>query len=193
MSTPEIFRKILAPYLMIGGVGGGLVLILLFLSVFALGYNPLFSEYLFWDVMLLSFAVFLASLNYHIKNTFKGYKILQSISMNALASILAIMIYTTFLGLALDYFDKSVEQYKEVSLNEVMSNREQFLERGLKDEDVDRYLEDIRAKEPRQIALDILQKLFLASPFIVFIAFVLILLMHFVMLVSRDRLIKSQE
>ena len=178
---------------MIGGIGGGASLIILFLACLLMGYNPLNSEYLFWDVLLLSFSVFLAALNYHIKRKFQGYKILQTIVLNALATLLGIMIYVTFLGLILPSQEKIVEEYKSNSYQEVSENRESFLERGLKEEDIDIYLEDIRSKTSVQITMDTLQKLFLASPFIVFIAFVLILLMHFVLILSRDKVIKNQK
>ncbi len=193
MSTSEKIKNVLAPYLLIGGIGGGFALILMFLLVYFSRFNPLDSEYLFWDVILLSFAVFLASLNYHIKNAFRSYKILQTIVLNALAALLGVMIYVSFLGIALPKMGETVEEYKEKSIEEINNNRDSFIERGLKETEIDIYLKDIREKTAGNISADTLQKLFLASPFIVFVAFVLILLMHFVMILSKDRLIKKNN
>lgn len=193
MSISDQLRGIIAPYVMIGGVGGGAALILLFLAAVIAGSNPLFSDYLFWDVILLSFAVFLAALNYHIKNAFRGYKIAQTLLLNALSVVLAIMVYITFMGLALPSLPDIMDEYKSTSIVEVQKNREGFLERGLKAEEIDAYIDDIREKEPIQISTDTFQKLIFASPFIVFVAFVLILLMHFGMIIIRDRAAKKME
>lgn len=193
MSTSEKLKKILAPYLLIGGIGGGIALIILFTVVYLLDFNPLNSEYLFWDVIILAFAVFLASLNYHIKNGFQGYKILQTIVFNALSALLGIMIFVSFMGVVLPNMTEMIDEYKERSIQEIDENRVKFIERGLDQEEIDVYLNDIREKGPGQITADTLQKLVFASPFIVFIAFVLILLMHFVMILSREQLIKKNN
>ncbi len=111
--------------------------------------------------------------------------------MNALAALLGIMIFTSFMGLTLPKMNDSIQEYKEGAIKEISENRKMFIERGLDDKEIDVYLNDIQEKSPGQISADVLQKLFLASPFIIFIAFVLILLMHFVMILSRDRLIKK--
>lgn len=168
-------------------------MILMFALVYFSGFNPLNSEFLFWDVILLAFTVFLASLNYHIKNAFKSYKILQTIVLNALAALLGIMIYVSFMNIALPKMEDTVKEYKDKSIEEINNNRESFIARGLKENEIDIYLKDIEEKTAGNISADTLQKLFLASPFIVFISFVLILLMHFVMILSRDRLIKKNN
>jgi hypothetical protein len=188
-----MLRKIIAPYVMIGGIGGGFALILLFIGALLVGSNPLFSDFLFWDVILLSFTVFMAALNYHIKNSFRGYKIAQTLLLNALSVIVAIMVYVTFMSLALPSLSDTVNDYKQVSIGEVEKNREAFISRGLKAGEIDTYIEDIRKKEPLQISTDTFQKLIFASPFIVFVAFVLILLMHFGMILMRDRAAKKME
>ncbi|MEQ8359174.1 MAG: hypothetical protein RH860_06770 [Cytophagales bacterium] len=193
MSTSDKIKNVLAPYLLIGGIGGGIALILMFALVYFSGFNPLNSEFLFWDVILLAFTVFLASLNYHIKNAFKSYKILQTIVLNALAALLGIMIYVSFMNIALPKMEDTVKEYKDKSIEEINNNRESFIARGLKENEIDIYLKDIEEKTAGNISADTLQKLFLASPFIVFISFVLILLMHFVMILSRDRLIKKNN
>lgn len=190
-SISDWIKTYAAPYLLIGGIGGGVALAILYLIGLISGTNPLFADFLFWDVMLLSFVVFLAALNYHIKNKFSGYQIPQTLLLNAVSSLLGILIFTTFLGFVIPLSPANMEEYKSSAVEEVMENKEAFSERGVSDEDYLEYIDAIKAKDARSLALDTFQKLLLASPFVVFVAFVLILLMHFMIIVSRERQLKK--
>lgn len=195
MSLPisELIKKFLIPYLLIGGLGGACLMILVFLISLSLGQNPLFADYMFWNVILLSFAVFIAALNYHIRNAFRGYKIAQTIIFNTLSTLLGIVIFSTFLNAMMGSLDKEIEEYKVNSIEKIYQNKEGFKERGIDEAELEQYIGDIRKKDKSGVAFDMFQKLIFASPFVVFVAFVLILLMHFGILLTRDRMLRKSN
>ena len=195
MSLPitELIKKYVVPYVLIGGLGGAVSMIILFLISLSFGKNPLFADYMFWNVILLSFTVFLAALNYHIKNGFRGYKIPQTIIFNILSTLIGIVVFVTFLNAIIVNLEEEVEDYKINSIEKIYKNKEGFKERGIDEVELEQYVKDIRLKDGRGIAFDIFQKLIFASPFIVFVAFVLILLMHFGMILTRDRMLRKSN
>ena len=169
LSTPEILNKPIAGYLIIGAFGGVLLLSIVFFTAIFLDYNPLMADFLFWDVILLSFCVFMAALNYHINLKFESYKIPQTILFNAFSALTGIVLFISIMNFALPYFPEVISDYKSYSINEVEKNRVALEERGLKSDDIAQYLEDINLKSGNDLAMDTFQKLLMASPFIVFI------------------------